>query len=348
MSFLLPSLGLATRDGREQSSAPSSSLNSAQARPSPLKSKRLRNGDTIGLVAPSHTIHERMPFEIAIETLKALGFRVKEGAHLRSRRGHHAGSDQQRASDINTMFADPEVDGVLAITGGSGANRILPLLDYELIRNKPKFFGGFSDITALINAIHARTGLITFHAPAGVSEWNAFSQQQFRNVVQEALPWTMRNPKDSAELPAPREYRIQTLRPGRAQGHLVGGNLAVLSSMAGSGYLPRFEGAILFIEDTNEYIYRVDRMLSTLMLNGLLDRLSGAVIGAFTHCTPGEGFGRSTLDEVFDDYFLERGYPVFRGAAIGHIRQKFTVPIGVQAEIDASEGTIRLLEPAVL
>jgi muramoyltetrapeptide carboxypeptidase len=314
----------------------------------PIKAKRLRAGNTLGLVAPSHTIHERMPFDIAIDTLKAMGFRVKEGAHLRARRGHHAGSDQQRAADIHAMFADPDVDGILAITGGSGANRILPLLDYELIQKNPKFFGGFSDITALINAIYARTGLITFHAPAGVSEWNLFSQQQFRSVVQEALPWTMRNPKDTADLPAPREFRIQTLRPGRAQGHLVGGNLAVLSSMAGSGFLPSFEAAILFIEDTNEYIYRVDRMLSTLMLSGALDRLAGVVIGAFTQCTPGEGFGRSTLDEVFDDYFLQRSYPVFRGAAIGHIRQKFTVPIGAQAEIDASEGTIRLLEPAVL
>ncbi|NDA56785.1 MAG: LD-carboxypeptidase, partial [Betaproteobacteria bacterium] len=305
--------------------------------PSPIKSKRLHIGDTIGLVAPSHSIHERLPFEIAIDTLQAMGFRIKEGAHLRARRGHHAGSDQQRAADINQMFADAQVDGILAITGGSGANRILPLLDYELIRRKPKFFGGFSDITALINAIYAKTGLITFHSPAGVSEWNAFSQQQFRSIVQEALPWTMRNPRDPADLPAPREFRIQTLRAGKAQGHLVGGNLAVLSSMAGSGFLPQFKDAILFIEDTNEYIYRVDRMLSTLMLSGALDRLAGVVIGAFTQCTPGEGFGRSTLDEVFDDYFLERSYPVFRGAAIGHIRQKFTVPIGAKAEIDATE-----------
>lgn len=312
-----------------------------------LKAARLEPGQTIALLNPSNAVYEHAPRELAIETLTALGFKVREGANLRARRGQFAGTDAQRASDVNAAFADPTVHGLLALTGGSGANRILPLLDYATIARNPKFLGGFSDTTALINAVHARTGLVTFHAPVGVSEWNEFSVRHFRGVVTEAQAMSLRNPADKGEFPAPREDRIRTLRPGRARGPLVGGNLAVLSSLAGSPYLPRFDGAILFLEEINEFIYRVDRMLSTLKLCGALDGLAGVVLGNFTNCTPGDGFGTLTLDEVFEDYFLPLNVPVYRGAMIGHIKRKFTVPIGLPAEIDADAGTLTLLEPAV-
>ena len=315
--------------------------------PGRLKAMRLKPGDTIGLVAPSSAVYEHQPRELAIDTLVALGFKVREGEHLRARRGQFAGTDAQRAADLNAMFADPGVHGILALTGGSGANRILPLLDYGLIRRNPKFLGGFSDTTALINAVHARTGLVSFHAPVGVSEWNEFSVRHFLGVVSEAQPMLLRNPVDTGGLPAPREDRIRTLRPGRARGPLVGGNRAVLSSRAGSPYLPSFDGAVLVLEEINEYIYRVDRMLSTLKLSGALDRLAAVVLGNFTNCKPGEGFGTLTLDEVFDDYFLPLNVPVYRGAMIGHIKRKFTLPIGLPAEVDAGAGSIQLLEAAV-
>lgn len=313
-----------------------------------LKPPRLQSGQTIGLVAPSGAVAERLPLEIAIDTLTALGFKVKESPHLRARRGHFAGTDAQRAAAVNAMFADPQVHGVLAITGGSGANRILPLLDYAALRRTPKFVGGFSDITALLHAVHSQTGLVTYHCPAGVSEWNDFSWRHFKGVAMDGAPVLMRNEPDKGSLPAPREDRTLTIRPGVARGPLLGGNLAVLSSLCGSGYLRSFDGAILFLEEINEFIYRVDRMLSTLKLAGILDRLSGVMLGAFTNCTPGEGFGTLTLDEVFEDYFGSLGVPVYRGASFGHIKRKFTLPLGVPAEIDATAGTVRLLEPAVL
>ena len=146
----------------------------------------------------------------------------------------------------------------------------------------------------------------------------------------------------------PAAGRVITVRPGRARGPLVGGNLAVLAAMAGSAYWPRFDGAILALEDINEYIYRVDRMLSTLALAGALDRLAGVVLGAFTNCTPGEGFSTLTLDEVFGDTFKGLNVPVFRGAQFGHIRKKWTLPIGLPVELDADAGTLRFLSPAVL
>ena len=183
----------------------------------------------------------------------------------------------------------------------------------------------------------------------GASEWNKFSLESFRSVVMAGEAALLGNPKvDATSMLVQTQDRISTLRPGRASGRLVGGNLAVLSSLAGSIYWPDFRGAILFLEETNEYIYRVDRMLSTLRLAGALDQLAGVVLGKFTKCNPGDGFGTLTLDEVFDDYFKGLGVPVFRGAMIGHINLKHTLPIGASVAIDAEVGTIQLLGPAVL
>lgn len=314
----------------------------------PLLAPRLRPGDTLGLVSPANATFEREPLRIAIESLQALGFKVKPGPNVAARRGPFAGTDAQRAADVNAMFADDAVAGIIAMTGGSGCNRIVDKLDYDLIRRKPKFFGGFSDLTSLVNAIHRQTGLVTFHSPVAVSEWNDYSVQNFKALVMNAEAAVLRNP---AVRPADdlvvREERITTIRAGKAQGRLVGGNLTVLASLAGTPYFPDCRGALLFLEDINEYIYRIDRCLSTLRLTGALGQLAGVVLGRFTKCEPGDGYGALTLDEVFDDYFLPLGVPVYRGAAIGHIKRKLTVPVGAMAEMDADAGTIRLLQPAV-
>jgi len=310
--------------------------------------RRLREGDTLGLFNPSGAVYEDAPYEQTHRALRALGFQVREAPHARARYGHMAGTPEQRASDIHTLFADPTVAGLLAITGGSGANRVLPHLDYGLIGRNPKFLGGFSDLTALISAVHVKTGLVTFHSPLGRSDWNAFSIEQFRAVAMAGEPHTLRNPEPAADDPASQDGRTTTLRGGRARGPLLGGNLAVLTSLAGTPYLPLLDGAILFLEDVNEYIYRVDRMLSTLALSGALSRVAGVVLGGFSNCMPSEGsFGTLTLAEVFRDYFGGLGVPVYSGAQFGHVQRKFTLPLGVPAEMDADAGTIRLLEPAV-
>ena len=320
---------------------------SAQPAAGLLRAPRLKPGDTVALINPSGAIYEREPYNIAIESLQALGFKVREAPNLRARYGHLAGTDRQRADDVNAMFADRSVHGLLAMTGGSGGNRMLPLVDYDAIRRNPKFLGGFSDLTALINAVHARTGLVTFHAPLGASEWNAFSVDQFKRTVMNAEAMSLANPKADDDALVSKAGRIATIRAGTARGPLLGGNLAVLTSMAGSPYWPPFKGAILILEDINEFIYRVDRMLSTLKIAGVLDQLTGVVLGAFTNCEPGEGFGTLTLDEVFDDYFKPLNIPVYRGAQFGHIKKKFTLPIGLPVEMDAGAGTVRFLGPAV-
>ena len=320
----------------------------ARAANDALLAPRLRPGDTLGLVSPANATFEREPLKLAVESLQALGFKVKPGEFVAARRGPFAGTDAQRAGDINAMFADASVAGILAMTGGSGCNRIVDRLDYDLIRRHPKFFGGFSDLTSLVNAIHRQTGLVTFHSPVAGSEWNDYSVQSFKAVAMNAEAAVLRNPvvKPVDDLVA-REERTTVIRPGRAQGRLVGGNLTVLASLAGTPYFPDCRGAILFLEDINEYIYRIDRCLSTLRLAGALGQVAGVVLGRFTQCEPGEGYGSLTLDEVFDDYLLPLNVPVFRGAAIGHIRRKLTVPVGAAAEMDAQAGTVRLLQPAV-
>lgn len=312
-----------------------------------LLPRALRPGDTLGLISPAGATYELAPYEIAAANLRLLGFKVRESRHLRARHGHFAGTDAQRAGDVNEMFGDPGVQGIIALTGGSGCTRIVNRLDYSLIRRNPKFFGGFSDLTALLNAIHSQTGLVTFHCPTATSEWNAFSQECFRRIVIDGAPHVLANPPATGALPVDRNYLTRTIRPGKASGRLMGGNLAVLTSLAGSPYLPALDGAILFLEEINEYIYRVDRMLAQLRLVGAFDRLAGVVIGQFTDCKPGDGYGTLTLDEVFEDYFGKLGIPVFSGCLFGHVREKLTVPVGVVAEMDADARTIRLLYPAV-
>jgi muramoyltetrapeptide carboxypeptidase len=320
------------------------------ARPTPLLARRLQPGDTIALINPANAVYERDPYRFATEALQALGFKVREAPHLRARYGRLAGTDAQRASDVNAMFADTGVHGLMALTGGSGCNRILPLLDYALMRRQPKALMGFSDLTALINAVNAQTGLVTFHSPVGASEWNSYSLESFKAIIMQAQAALLANPAPARgrddELVS-KTGRITTLRGGKARGPLVGGNLTVFAAMAGSAYWPNLDGAILCLEDVNEEIYRVDRMLSTLMLAGAFKKLAGVVLGNFTNCGPGEGFGSLTLDEVFDDYFLGLNVPVFRGAQFGHVKLKYTFPIGSPVEMDADAGTLQLLQAAV-
>jgi len=304
-----------------------------------LRPARLREGDTLGFVNPSGALHEDEAYERAHAALRALGLRTREAPNLRARYGHMAGTPQQRADDLHAMFSDPGIAGILAVTGGSGANRVLPLLDMGLLARHPKFLGGFSDLTALITAVHGATGLVTFHSPLARSDWNAFSAEHFRAVAMAGEAPLLRNP---ADLPP------RALRGGVARGPLQGGNLAVLTSLAGTPHFPDLTGAILFLEDVNEYLYRVDRMFTTLALGGHLARVAGVVLGGFTSCKPSEGsYGTLTLDEILADHLGDLGVPVLRNAAFGHIGPKWTLPLGVPAELDADAGTLRLLEAAV-
>jgi muramoyltetrapeptide carboxypeptidase len=317
------------------------------ARPNVVRPARLHAGDRVGLVAPASANFLSTDVEVAQEVARALGLEPRLGAHARDRHGYLAGRDEDRAADINGFFADPSVKGVFAIRGGWGSARVLPRLEWQTIRTNPKVLVGYSDITALHCGVQARTGLVSFHAPDGLSAWPPFSVDQFRRIVFDGEALTMANPPGSEERLVQVENRTRAITPGRARGRLVGGNLTVLTTLLGSPYVPSLDGAILFVEDVNEEIYRVDRMMTQLRLAGLLGQLRGFVFGTCSNCEPGEGYGALTLEEVLDEHVGPLGVPAFQGAMIGHQGRQFTVPIGVEAQIDAAAGTIQMLEPAV-
>jgi muramoyltetrapeptide carboxypeptidase len=313
-----------------------------------VKPARLRPGDRVGLVAPASANFHSVDVEIAQDLARALGLEPRLGAHVRDRHGYLAGKDAERAADVNAFFADPAVKGLLAIRGGWGCARLLPHLDWAAIRRNPKVLAGYSDVTGLHCGLHARTGLVSFHAPTALDRWPPFSVEHFRRVVFDAEALTMANPPGEEERLVQRENRTRTITPGRARGRLVGGNLTVLTALVGTPYLPSLDGAVLFLEDVREDIYRVDRMLTQLRLAGLLGRLRGFVFGSCSNCEPGDGYGSLTLEEVLDDHVRPLGIPAYEGAMIGHQERQFTVPVGLEAELDADAGTLRMLEPAVV
>ena len=313
-----------------------------------VKARRLRPGDTVGLVDPASATWEPVDIQIVEESLAGLGLRTKRGQHLLARRGYFAGDDDARAHDLNAMFADPDVAAVHPIRGGWGSARLLRRIDFDAIARHPKILLGYSDITALLLPVHARTGLVTFHGIVGASQWNPFNVGWFRRVLMDGEAVTFENLKDKGEHLAQVEHRVQTITPGRARGRLLGGNLTVLTTIIGSGLLPDWDDCILFVEDVNEAPYRVDRMFTQLALSGILGKARAVIWGTCSECEPGDGYGSLTITDVLDDHVRPLGVPAWQGAMIGHVDRQFLLPVGLEVEVDAAAGTIRMLEPAVL
>ncbi len=315
-----------------------------------IKPKRLAPGDTVALVSPASATFNSVDLQIAKESLEALGFKVKASEHMLERHGYLAGEDKARADDINKAFADRSVAAVHAIRGGWGSARVLPYLDYETIRRNPKVLLGYSDITALHMAINGRTGLTTFHGPIALGRWDAWSVDYYKRVLMngEHVTFTPKQGLSDRNSLTQTEFRVQTITPGKARGRLLGGNLTVLTAIMGSPYLPDFQDAILFCEDVGEDYYRIDRMVTQLKLAGLLEKIKGFVFGGCSECGPGDGnFGALTLEEIFNDHIKPLNVPAWQGAMIGHAQPQWTLPEGVPVEIDATAGTIALLESAV-
>lgn len=311
--------------------------------------RRLQPGDTIGIVSPASAIFESEPYEIARETFEAMGLKVKFGSFTKSRYGHLAGTDLQRATELMDMFRDEEVKAIIALRGGAGSARLLEKLDYGVIKKNPKIFIGYSDITALHLAIYNKTGLVTYHGPVAVSTWSPFAYSHLKKLLFEGEAVLYQNPSDKGTELTQTKNRIRTITEGTAKGDLLGGNLSVLTGIMGTEYFPKnWKGKILYLEDIGEKIYAVDRMMSQLQLGGVLEDIAGFVFGKCSDCDPGgSGYGSLTLEEVIDHYIKPLGVPAFSGAMIGHIDDNATIPNGITAEINAGQGTIKLLNPAV-
>ena len=303
-----------------------------------VKPAALPKGGTIGIITPGSAL-SRSAFEKTLANLEEQGFKIKYTPNVRVRTDFLSGTDEQRVEDIHQMFADDSIDAVFCARGGYGSTRLLDLINYDIIRNNPKPFLGYSDITALHSAFYKHTGLVCFHGPVGASEWNDFSADYVTDVMIKG-----KKVKISAEEPV-------AIHEGSATGKLIGGNLSLLSSMVGTPHDPDYSGHILFIEEVGESTYRVDRMLTQLLSAGKLKNVAGIALGYFTDCdtNPDSPYYEYSvgLREVFVDRLGDLGVPVVFGFPFGHEPHNATLPIGVEAALDAEKGQIKLLESAV-
>lgn len=301
-----------------------------------LRPKRLNKGDRIGLAAPAGIIYEDEVFERMQDELRDIGLIPVLGKNVKKRHGYLAGMDRERADELNEMFADPGIDGIMAVRGGWGCARILPYLHFKTIARNPKVYCGFSDNTTLHHAFMAYCGLQTFHGPNGNSEWNELTRNSFTSVVMggEAVKYQS-------------ESSVETLRPGIVEGKLLGGNLSILTTTLGTPYQADFTGAILFVEDIGEDTYKIDRMLTHLKQAGVLEKISGFIFGRCTDCSAGSS-PTFSFREVLNMHILPLGIPAVMNMDIGHEENNFTIPSGGPARLIAGDGVLELTEPAVL
>lgn len=313
-----------------------------------VRAPRLAPASRVALVAPAGPLGERDDLTRGIELCEALGWVAAPGVHTLERHGYLAGTDADRLEDLNAALRDPTIDAVWCLRGGYGILRILPQVDFEALARWPKPVIGFSDITALLLAVRQRTGLVTFHGPMARAPLTRFSHEHLLDVLTRVEPAGSlgRLPVPENVL-VPRTPRIVAIHGGSAEGPLVGGNLTLLLALAGTPYFPDLDGALLFLEDVGEDLYRVDRLLAQLRLMGALERLAGVIVGQFTDMRKGTSDGALGFDEVLFTYFGPLQIPVAYGFPIGHVDDQWTVPLGVRARLDADAGEVELLEGAV-
>ena len=309
-----------------------------------IRPPALRSGDRVALVCPAGPVDEAR-IETALARCRHLGLEPVPGRSIRARAGYLAGTDAERAGDLAEAMA-ADVSAIWAIRGGYGTLRTLQHVDLAPLVARPRPFIGFSDNTAIELALH-RLGLVSFHGPhAGHPHFPEATEAAFRAVLQ--------RPEPAGLLPAGVEVDSPpvTLVSGRAEGPLIGGNLALLAATCGTPYQPDTTGALLFIEDVSEPLYRIDRMLMQLRLAGLLDNVAGLVFGEFTAMADpilrSEAAADGCLEDVLHDLLAPLGVPTALGLPFGHGRENWTLPLGVRARFDADAGTLELVEPAVV
>lgn len=305
-----------------------------------IRPPRLRPGARVALVAPAGPLAEDA-VERALRRVRAWGWEPLLGEHARARHGYLAGTDEQRAADLNAALRSPDNDAIWCLRGGYGTMRILERADWEALAERPRPLVGFSDITALHLAARRR-GVVSFHGPhPAVADLPPFAERGLLRAL------TVPDPGGLLPFPAGGPDHAITLAGGVAEGPLVGGNLALLAATVGTPFAMRARGAILFLEEVGEPVYRVDRMLSQLLLAGALDGVAGVAIGAFSECPDPPDAGLPAAEEVLLDRLRELNVPVASGFPFGHVPDNWTLPVGVRARLDADAGTLELLEAAV-
>lgn len=283
----------------------------------------LSAGARVALVAPAGPLRSPDELDLAIAQVRSLGWDAVVGDNALARAGYLAGDDAMRIRDLNTAFADDTIDAIWCLRGGYGAMRLLRALDYTALARHPKALIGYSDITALHAAVGVECGLVTYHGPTARTRLTDFSRA---SLVRAAI---------EKEDPCGAAPGARVLRGGRARGRLVGGNLALLTSLVGTPYAPDYDGAILVIEDVGESNYRVDRMLRQLELSGALGAVAGIAFGQFTEGTDPADTTSRLLDDVLCEAADFAGVPAIAGIPMGHVADQWTIPLGATAELDA-------------
>lgn len=308
-----------------------------------VRPPRLRPGDLIGLVAPASPPDSDTRIQESVRYLERLGYRVALGEHVRKRHGFSAGTDEQRAADLNAMFRDTRVRAIFALRGGNGCCRLLRQLDYRAARRDPKIVVGYSDLTFLQLALWRRSRLVTFSGPMPAVEFwkdpDPWTEEQFWGLLTSRAA--------TRTLPHPPGQPPTCLRPGRAEGPLLGGCFSLVMSLFGTPFLPSLRGALLFLEDVREERHRIHRMLTQIDNAGLFPRLAGMVLGQFTKAGPEPGEPNASLPELLAETLAAFPGPVLGGLAYGHIPRKLTLPQGVRARLDTRRGSLQLCESPV-
>lgn len=305
---------------------------------------------TVGIVAPASAPYEPETVRFAADVVRSLGFVARLGAHAFDRHGYLAGTDPDRAADVNQMFADAAIDAIICLRGGYGASRLLPLLNYDAIRAHPKAFVGYSDITSLLMGITTHAGLVTFHGPTAGAEWSEYTVTEFKKVLfGSEWPDTIGAPPpfESREGTAERDNRLTPLVAGKRRGRLLGGNLSLISHLCGTPYQPDFTDAILYLEDVGEAHYAIDRYLTQLWLAGVFHKVKGVAYGKFTDAADSTWLHDRPLEDILGERCKALGVPAIMGLMIGHIDNQTTVPNGCMAELDVEAGSLTLLESPV-
>ncbi len=309
-----------------------------------LKPPHLRRGDLIGLISPASAPSSAEVIEKGARYLERLGYEVKVGAHAATVHGYLAGTDDQRAADLNAMIADRSVKAIIAVRGGYGSGRILSSIDFRALKRNPKIIVGYSDITALQLAIFCRTGLVTFSGPMAAVEMfeniDPYTEEHFwRTVTSNAKIGQLRNPEGEP---------LEILRNGKAIGRILGGNLATLCALLGTSFSPGYKESILVLEDVDEAPHRIDRMLTQLEQAKILSKISGLVFGKFIDCVPTDpSKPHLSVDQILRNTAERVKCPVAANLQYGHLSKKLTIPIGVKSRIDSQKGVIEILESAV-
>lgn len=291
----------------------------------------LARGARVALVAPAGPLRGRDDLDRAVANVRDLGWEPVVATHALARTGYFAGDDDARAADLNDALRDARIDGVWCLRGGYGATRVLDRIDWSALRGHAKAVLGYSDVTALHGAIARQAGLVSYHAPTARSTLSAFSRASLERALMLG--------EDSCGV----AEHARVLRAGRAVGRLEGGNLAVFAALIGTPYLPSLEGALLVLEDVNEPVYRIDRMLVQLRLAGALHGVRGIIFGACTNCPEESDDGARTLDELLLELAHLLRVPCLAGVPIGHVPEQWTLPLGALAELDVEGRTLRVL-----